>query len=171
MIPRPIEGEYAPYAIKYIDQVPHGSDILFLLENNLYKTKAFFEGIDPEKENYKYADDKWTIKEVLQHIIDTERIFSYRALCYARYEKKTLTSYDENEYAVMSFCEHKSMKTMLQDYENVRNATVSLFDSFEKTVYDNAGKWGEHQLSVRAVAYILAGHEMHHMNVIKVRYF
>ncbi len=171
MIPRPIEGEYAPYAIKYIDMVPHGTDIIWMLENNLYRTKEFFEKIAPEKHNYAYAENKWTIKEIMQHIIDTERIFAYRALCIARYEKQHMISFDENEYASMSFCENKNMETILQDYENVRSATISLCTGFEKTVYDNTTKCGEYTLSVRAAAYILAGHELHHINVIKERYF
>jgi hypothetical protein len=170
MITKPLEGEYAPYFLKYIDLVPDEVDILEFLEDTIMDTEDLLSKIPLSKQEYSYADGKWTVKEILQHIIDTERIFTYRALCIAREDKTSLPGYDENEYAAKSIANHRSMDSLLDEFDKVRDATITLFKTFPKTALSQTGISNGNPLSVRAIAYILAGHELHHLNVIQERY-
>ncbi len=133
-------------------------------------TEELILSLPKKKHEYRYAEGKWTIKEIIQHLIDTERIFCYRALCFARAETTPLPGYEENDYAANSFANNRDIDSLLDEFDQVRSCTLSLFKSFDKTVYEKTGISNGHPLSVRAIAYILAGHELHHMNVIRERY-
>ncbi len=170
MITKPLEGEYVPYFMTYIQLVPDGADVLECMEDNMMDTEELILSLPKKKHEFRYAEGKWTIKEIIQHLIDTERIFCYRALCFARAETTPLPGYEENDYAANSFANNRDIDSLLDEFDQVRSCTLSLFKSFDKTVYEKTGISNGHPLSVRAIAYILAGHELHHMNVIRERY-
>ncbi|RKE95290.1 DinB family protein [Ichthyenterobacterium magnum] len=161
--------EYNSYYQPYIDK----TEALSLREGLKLKgdaTIAFFESIPEDKFDYRYANDKWTIKEVLQHIIDTERVFTYRALCIARKDKTALPGYDQDEYADNSHANDRSVVSLMNEYKAVRLATLILFDSFSDEILLTVGNANSSKLSVRAIGFITIGHEIHHCKVIKERY-
>lgn len=165
---RPAPSSYGNYYKNYIALVKQ--DDLFKALDESVKNLEFWRSIPEEKGGFRYAEGKWSIKELLQHIIDTERIFSYRALAFARGEKTALPGYDENEYADNYLVNSRTLKEMVNELELVRKSTIALFTSFDKSVLDNVGKASGSKLSVRAAGFIIVGHEIHHINVVKERY-
>lgn len=161
--------EYHPYYGKYIDLAP---DIEYA--NALTKSRAntilFLKSIPVEKLEYRYEDDKWTIKEILQHIIDTERIFAYRALRIARQDATPLAGYEQDDYVPPSKSNRLSLQQLLDDYSIVRDCTLSLYKSMDDSMLENIGNASGNAMSARAALGILVGHEIHHCNVIKERY-
>ena len=166
---RPKENTYGDYYRNYISLVEE-NDLFSALESSVNRSQTFWNSIPEEKGDYCYAEGKWSIKELLQHIIDTERIFSYRALAFARGEKTALPGYDEIQYADNCFADSRSLKEMVNELAVVRKSTIALFKSFDESVLDNIGKASGSNLSVRAAGFIIVGHEIHHMNVMKERY-
>ncbi|MDP1677470.1 MAG: DinB family protein [Bacteroidota bacterium] len=169
-IEKPKSGEYDPYAIMYIKLLPDDGRVLHHLKNNFTKTKRFISSLPKKKLTYRYSKDKWTIKEILVHIIDDERIYAYRALRIARGDKTPLPGFEQNDYVPFSKANERTLANIFTEYETVRNATLSLFNSFNKEDLVRTGTANDHMVSVRALIYHLAGHELHHMNIIKERY-
>jgi uncharacterized damage-inducible protein DinB len=130
----------------------------------------FLESIPADKYDYRYGDDKWTIKEVLQHIIDAERIFTYRALCFARKDKTFLPGFDENSYADHSKAAKRDWNMMVEEIKALRKASEYLFASFDAEQLDETGTSNNNPVYVLAVGFIVIGHAMHHVKVIKERY-
>ena len=161
--------EYVSYQKIYLNLVKDGP-IVVLLEKSLLEFIAFFNSIDEEKLDYSYQDGKWTIKELILHMIDTERVFQYRALRFARNDKTNLPGYDENFYVPNSNASSRSLDTLLNEYTTVRNSTIALFSSFDEKSMLCIGNSGESTMSVRAIAFITLGHQIHHINIIKERY-
>lgn len=168
-IAKPNADEYAAYTINYIKLVPD-DNLLRHLADNLKATVEFVLGLPADKLAYRYAPGKWTIREVMQHVADTERIFAYRALCFARADKTALQGFDENFYAANSAANERDIKSIMREFVAVRNATISLFDGFDEKVLTRIGTANNNPTSVRALAYQIAGHESHHVNIIKERY-
>ena len=166
---RPQENTYGDYYRNYISLVEE-NDLLSALSNSVNRSLSFWSNLTEEQGNYRYAEGKWSIKELLQHIIDTERIFSYRALAFARGEKTALPGYNENQYADNCLADSRSLQEMIDEFVLVRKSTITLFKSFDESVLDNLGKASDSNLSVRAVGFIIIGHEIHHMNVVKELY-
>lgn len=169
---KPLEGEYNPYFKKYIDLVPEG-DFLFLLKQNLNEAVSFFESIPFEKHNYQYAVGKWTIKEVLMHIMDTERVMSYRALVSARADKTTiLYTMDEDLYAAAANVNisRRTMEDLLIELKAIRVATEKLYENITENQSKFLASGLTHPISARALGYIMIGHVLHHLNVVKERY-
>jgi len=164
------EDEYRDYYSSYI-QLTNGLDLLDQLETNRKNLKMIFEGMQGEKANYAYADGKWTIKEVLGHMIDTERIFNYRALALSRGEKVSLPGYDHDQYVENANFSDLAIEFLLNDYEHVRNSTVSLFHSFNDEQVMRRGIVNDSEFTVRGLGYVIVGHEMHHQKVLKEKYF
>jgi len=164
-----IKDEYNPYYKQYIDKA---GDVTITagLKDNGDATIAFLESISEEKLEYRYAEDKWTIKEIIQHIIDTERIFTYRALCIARNDKTLFPGYDQDYYGASSEANNRSMYSLMNEYKAVRLASIILFESFSEEMLKRIGVASNSNLSPRAVAFITIGHENHHCEVIKERY-
>ena len=161
--------EYNPYYDRYIEK--SGSVSLKSgLKDNGDATIAFLESIPEGKLEYRYEEGKWTIKEIIQHIIDTERIFTYRALCIARGDKSLFPGYDQDEYAASCEANKRSMVSLMNEYKAVRLASIILFDSFSEDMLSRIGTASNSNLSPRAVAFITIGHENHHCEVIKERY-
>jgi uncharacterized damage-inducible protein DinB len=169
-IEKPKEGEYAPYAIMYIGLLPDDGLVLKHLRDNLEATKKFILALPAEKLAYRYAEGKWTIKEILVHISDDERIYAYRALRFARNDKTELPGFEQDDYARYSRANERDLDDILEELTTVRNATISLFNSFDNDALTRAGVANGHVMSVRAAAYHIAGHELHHINIIKERY-
>lgn len=169
-IEKPGEGEYAPYAIMYIGLLPGDGLVLKHLRENLKVTTEFILSLPEEKLTYRYAEGKWTIKEVLAHIVDDERIYAYRALRFARNDKTELPGFAQDTYALHSGANGRRAEDILKEFAAVRRATISLFDGFDSEALTRAGVADGKVMSVRAAAYHIAGHELRHMNIIKERY-
>ena len=167
---KPGEGEYNPYANKYIRLLPDDGLVLKHLKKNLNQVISFILSIPEEKLMYRYAENKWTIKEILVHIMDDERIFMYRALRIARNDKTPLPGFEQDDYVPYSRANERSLANIFREYKTVRNATLSLFNSLSKEDLMRVGTANNHHVNVRALAYHIAGHELHHLNIIKERY-
>jgi hypothetical protein len=168
-VPRPSSSEYAPFYAGYVAGVPDG-DLIALLEEQGQETLALLGAISEEQSNYRYAPGKWTVREVLGHIMDGERVFSYRALTFARGDAGPLPSFDENAWAAASNAGRRTMKDLLGEYRAVRAATVALFRSFGEEELARSGVASKNPVTVRALAYIVAGHERHHLKILRERY-
>ncbi|MNH98714.1 DinB superfamily protein [compost metagenome] len=169
MITRPEVNEYLPNVQRYIDLVPEG-DIVQILQAQLNTNLCLLSDLNEDKGNYRYAPDKWTLKSVIGHIADVERLSSYRILRIARGDVGVLSGYDRDLFVANSSLDAVSLTNVLHDYEAVRNATISLIDNLPEKAILHVGEFNQHPLSVRACIYMIAGHEIHHMNVIKSRY-
>lgn len=168
-IQRPLPGTYPPYYDTYISKVQ--SDNLFeeLLTVH-YDTIDLITSIDLETQHFRYAEGKWNIKEILQHIMDTERIFSYRALCIARGDSTPLPGFDENQYALHSYATARNMNDIAREFSVLRASTIELIKSLNENVWSNTGTADSHIVSLPALFYAILGHEIHHMQVINERY-
>jgi hypothetical protein len=170
-IPKPLEGEYPPYAIMYMKLIPEGQ-VLEFLRDNFIVVKELIYGL-PEKMLYhRYAPGKWSIKEVLVHIVDDERIFAYRALRFARGEQQNLIGFDQDAYALQSRADERDLDNIFGEYEAVRRSTIALFNGLPEDSLTRMGKGtgSFNNATVRALAYHIAGHEQHHINLIRERY-
>lgn len=169
-IEKPEEGEYAPYTIRYIGLLPDDGLVLQHLEHNLTATSDFILSLPEEKLTSRYAEGKWTIKEILAHVVDDERIYAYRALRFARNDKTELPGFDQDDYAVHSGANERDIKDILREFATVRKATISLFEGFSREALVRRGVADGKVMSVRAAAYHIAGHEIRHLNIIRERY-
>jgi len=170
IIDKPEAGEYAPYTLIYIGLLPDDGLILKHLQDNLATTSQFMRSLSEDKLRYRYAEGKRTIKEIVAHLIDDERIYSYRALRFARNDQTELPGFEQDDYALESGANERSLEDLLHEFAKVRSATISLFESFDNAVLMKAGVASGNVMSVRAAAYHIAGHELRHLNIIKERY-
>jgi hypothetical protein len=167
---RPQQGEYNPYFQSYIDEVPEG-DFLEVLYQNTKASSEFFENIPAEKHNYRYAADKWNIKELLIHIIDAERVFSYRALVASRGDDKVVLPHmDDHLYVQNAIVAGRLYDDLVAEFKAVRNATEKFFETVSDKQSSFKAKTETHPITARALGYIIVGHMMHHMKVIGERY-
>lgn len=167
---RPTEQEYAPFYGGYVDKVKE-NDPLPALESALEEARQFFNKLPAEKADHRYAEGKWSVKEVIQHMIDTERVMAYRALRFARHDKTELPGYDENAWVEALDLRDRSLQDLGKELLELRLSTLRLFRSFPEAVYTNTGIASGQPASVRAIAYIIVGHQRHHFNILKERYF
>ena len=161
--------EYIPYYMTYISKAGD-LDLIEGLKSSFKTTVAFFNALPDDKLEYVYADKKWTVKEIIQHLIDAERVFAYRALRFARSDENSLPGYDENEYASASLANHRSIEELIEDYSSLRESTIHLFQSFSDAMLMKMGRASGGEMSVRAIGFVITGHETHHCQVIKDRY-
>jgi hypothetical protein len=168
-MPKPSPTSYAVYFQRYVDQVPE-NDLIPAFKNQTAGIDIFLSSITEEKSAYAYAEGKWSIKELLQHIIDTERIFNYRALCFARGEKANLPGFEENDYAANSYANSRSWKSLTAEFLAVRKSTELLFESFNEAVINNAGFSNNNPNTVASLGFIIAGHYYHHKKILLERY-
>ena len=169
-IPKPEPGEYAPYAVMYIDLVPDDGRVLDHLREGFTTLKELVLSLPEEKLAHPYAPGKWTIKDILVHLIDDERVYAYRALRFARGDDKELPGFEQDDYAASARANERDLASILEEYEAVRRSTVALYESFDESVYTHAGTADGTRMSVRALIYHIAGHERHHLKVIRERY-
>ena len=161
--------EYNPYYETYIAKAAN-LNLKEGLKSNQAITEAFLNTIPKDKLEYRYAEGKWTVKDIIQHIIDTERIFAYRALRVARNDKTALPGFEENDYALTGNANPRTLESLLAEYNAVRQATIALFNSFSDDMLKHIGTASNSPISARAIGFIIIGHEAHHCNVIKERY-
>lgn len=166
---RPSEKDYAPYYKSYIEKIK-GDDIIDIFQEQLNTASEFFLLIPEEKGNYTYAEGKWCIKEVLGHLVDTERIFAYRALCIARGEKQSLPGYEQDDYVKEAGFNKRTLKDLSDEFAFLRKSNIALFNSFTESELNRRGIVNESEVTVRAILFIIAGHCMHHIKVIKEKY-
>ncbi|MED3561319.1 DinB family protein [Bacillus xiapuensis] len=169
MLQRPNESEYPAYYQPYIQLVPEGN-LLQVLKDELQKTITLFEGISEEDSYFRYDENKWSIKEVLCHMADTERIMSYRLLRVGRGDETPLAGFNENDYVNGSQIERLPLKNILDDFLATRNATISLIQNMPETAWENKGVANDTPITTRSIAYIIAGHAIHHKKIITERY-
>jgi uncharacterized damage-inducible protein DinB len=165
-------GEYPSYTEMYMKWLPNDGLILKHMEDNFYAVKKFILSLSPDKLLYRYQPGKWSIKEILVHIIDDERIFSYRALRFARNEKANLIGFDQDSYAYFSKADERDLDSIFEEYEFVRKATIALYKGLPEEALDRMGHGTGtfNDATVRALVYHIAGHEQHHINLIKEFY-
>jgi hypothetical protein len=168
-IARPAAGEYNPYYQKYVDLVPD-HDLLETLQRQGGETVTLLRGVSEEKSATGYAPGKWTIREVVGHLTDAERVFTYRALSFARGDAHALPSFDENAWAATSNAKHRPLEDHIDDFIAVRASTLALFRGFTPTEFERGGVASANRVTVRALAWITAGHERHHVGVLRDRY-
>lgn len=168
-ISKPQEGHYKPYSIAYISLVEDNAPV-HLLQTDWNTTKAFFLSILKEKWDYRYAEGKWTIKEMVVHMIDTERIFAYRALRIARNDATPLAGFEQNDYVPFSNAESRNIEDMIAEFEAVRTSNYYLFKNVDNTAWNRTTLVDNHPVSVQALFYMIIGHARHHVKVIKEKY-
>lgn len=175
-IDKPKNDEYPEYSHIYMDLLKDDGLILYHLYENFYKIKNFIYSLPEEKLGYRYAEGKWTIKEILVHLIDDERIFTYRALRYARNDCTPLHGFEQNDYAKFSHANQRSLDSIFEEYWAVRSSTILLFQNLPEDSFMRHGSGIDsngniiNTRTVRALAYHIAGHELRHIKIIKERY-
>jgi len=169
MTTRPEATEHAPYYGKYISLVPDG-DIVALLEQQLRGTTALLSSVSEEQAEYRYAPEKWTVKQVLGHVTDTERIFAYRALRISRHDATPIEGFEQDDYVRYGPFETCKMTELVEDFADVRRATLSVFRRLEAEAWQRRGTANQNEVTVRALAYCIAGHELHHIAILKDKY-
>jgi hypothetical protein len=169
MIARPQETEVAPYYFLYINQVT-GDDPIAAIKNQLAESQAVFAKISEEKSLHRYAPDKWSIRQVLNHITDTERAFAFRALWFARGFDTPLPSYDQNIAATGADADRISWAAHVEEFQNVRLSTISLFRNMPSQAWTRSGIASGNPFTVRALAYIIPGHLAYHVTLLRERY-
>ena len=166
---RPATTEYAPYYERYVGLVPAG-DIVQTLSTQLEETLTALGAIPEAQAGYRYAPGKWSIKEVIGHIIDSERIFAYRALCFARNDNRPIAGFEQDDYMQNSDFDARTLADLAAEFEYVRRGNIMLFDSLSDAAWSRRGIASDVEVSVHALGFIIAGHERHHMKVLKERY-
>ena len=170
-ISRPTEKHYdvKSFQHRYIQAVM-GDDALQTLKENLVIVEKFFKNIPENKLHYRYFEGKWTPIEIIGHMIDTERVLCYRALCVARNDKQNLPPFEEDDYVNATNFEKKSLRSLLLQYKTQRKSTLLLFKSFSKKELERVGKANNLPTSAKSLAWVIAGHELHHLTILKERY-
>ena len=168
MIPK---NEYAPYFEQYIQLVTkENTSIIENLEKSQNNFESLLRDLPKEKHDFSYAEGKWTLKELIQHIIDTERIFCYRALCFARNDKTSLPGFDQDIFVDNDTANERDYYDLLDEMSTLRKSSIQLYKSFSKEALLRIGVASENKMSVRALGYLFSGHQIHHLNVVKERY-
>lgn len=162
--------EIGEFYWRYINLISKEKELLEVLKDNTEYIVQFLKSIPSEKWNFRYAPEKWSILEMIQHIIDTERIFIYRALCLARNEKKALPGFDHDTYVQNSNAESRNPDDLIDEFQLVRDSAIMLFKSFKEEMLKNQGTMSGLPATPRAIGFIMAGHSLHHKQIIEKRY-
>jgi len=166
---RPQSGESAPYYERYISLVP-GNDVLAAFDDQRRQTLLLLSGRTEADGDLRYAPDKWSLKEVLGHVNDTERVMGYRALRIARGDATPIEGFEQDDYVRSGPFARRPLSDLIEDYIAVRRATVSLFRNLDEPAWTRRGTAADNEVTVRALAYIIAGHELHHRRIIEEKY-
>jgi uncharacterized damage-inducible protein DinB len=169
-IARPEPGEYAPYYDRYISLVS-GNDILTTLESQRRQMLLLLSGRDEADGDFRYAPEKWSAKEVLGHVCDTERIFAYRALRISRGDRTPLAGFEQDDYVRNGPFAQRPLAEIIEDYIAVRRATITLLRNLDEQAWQRRGVANNNEVTVRAIAYTMAGHELHHRRILEEKYF
>jgi hypothetical protein len=169
LIPRPAPAEYAPFYGTYIAQVPEG-DVLTILETQRRDTQQLLARVSEAAALHRYAPGKWSVKEVVGHVSDSERVFSYRALRFARGDAQPLPGFDEQLWVPTAAFDRRSLPDLAAELDAVRRATIALFGACDAAALARSGTANNREITVRALAYVIAGHERHHVGILRERY-
>jgi hypothetical protein len=169
MLKRPENHEFSEYHTGYIQLVPEG-DLIPILEQQLKDTICLLNNLTEEKAGFRYAPEKWSIKEMVGHMADTERIMSYRLLRFSRGDETPLAGFEEDDYVRGASFDAATLEDLIDNFTAVRKATIALLKGIAPEAFLRSGFVNKGNLSARALAYILAGHELHHRSVLKARY-
>jgi len=170
VIARPQAGEYAPYYERYISLIGE-NDILSTLDRQRRETVLLLSGLSEEQGDFRYAPEKWSAKQVLGHVCDTERVFAYRALRIARGDATPMEGFEQDDYVKNGPFARHVIAEVIEDYIAVRRATISLLRSLEEAAWSRRGIANKNDVTVRALAYTIAGHEVHHRRILEEKYF
>ena len=166
---RPSKGDYNEYYQQYIDQI-NGDDIFRILVEQNLESQNILNSFSESKGNYKYAEGKWTVKQVIGHLMDVERIFAYRALCIARGETSPLPGMDQDTYVANGNFNKRQIFDLVYEYRLLRESNILLFGSFDKSILQNRGVASGYEVTVLALMFMTAGHEKHHLKVLTEKY-
>jgi hypothetical protein len=166
---RPQAGEYGSFYQRYID-LASDEDVVAALDAQGQETAALFAGLSDEQASQRYAPDKWSIKQLAAHVTDGERVFAYRALAIARGETQPLPGFDQDPYVANSGADERSISDLTGELAAVRRANLMMFRAFTEEAWRRMGTASDHPVSVRAIAYVILGHERHHVNILRERY-
>ena len=166
---RPAPHEAHEYFHRYINKVP-GDDFLQSLKDSTTSILAMLENLAEAKWDYRYAEGKWSVKEALVHMMDTERIFSYRALRVARNDQTPMPGFEQDDYVPFYEVDHRSPASLIAEYKAIRQATLEMFENFSDEMLGRVGTASGHPISARALGFMTAGHELHHLEIFKERY-
>lgn len=168
MIPK---NEYAPYFEQYMQLVTkEGKSIIENMQDSQIEFDTILRNLPKEKHTFSYAEGKWTLKELIQHSIDTERVFCYRALCFARNDKTSLPGFDQDIFVDNGNANQLEFSDLLDEMSTLRKSTIQLYKSFSEEALLRIGVASGNKISVRALGYLFSGHQMHHLNIVKERY-
>ena len=166
---QPHQDEYAPYYHQYIQKVPQGS-IIELLLHQIDEVAKIFSGISEENSLFRYAEGKWNIKEILGHIVDTERIFACRALRFSRNDKTNLPGFEQNDFVHNANYNELKLSDLLEEFITLRRSNLKMFNNFSVDMWIRKGTANGNLITVRAIAFILYGHAIHHLTILRDRY-
>jgi len=166
---RPRSADYQLYYDRYIQLVKE-EDALTALQHAFETFLTFIEKVPEKKGNYRYDPEKWTIKEVVQHLMDTERIMAYRALRFSRNDLTNLSGFDQETYIQEASMDNRSLESLIEEYKLVRANTLVLYEYFDQEMLGRSGVANDAYVTVNAIGYIIAGHELHHMRILKEKY-
>ncbi len=166
---RPEADEFAPYYGTYISKVPEG-DILATLRSQASEMARWGAGLTEAQGALRYAPDKWSVRQVIGHLADAERVFVYRAMCFARADQTSLPAFDENAYVANAAFDDRALRGLVEELQAARAGTLAFFDSLSDQELQRRGTANGRAVSVRALAWITAGHEAHHRRILKERY-
>lgn len=168
-VQRPQSDEHNPYYSRYISLVPD-ADILATLRGQIRETAALLRGLSDEKGNFRYAPGKWSVKEVVGHLSDTERVFGYRALRIARNDQTPLAGFEQDDYVRFGPFAQRSLAELVDEFAAVRQCSLFLLSELDEEGWRRRGTANNSAITVRAIAYIVAGHELHHRSILKEKY-
>ncbi|WP_019909699.1 DinB family protein [Paenibacillus sp. HW567] len=170
MIQRPERSEYSDYTARYVSLVPSEGELATILRVQSDLTFELLGGLTEEQGSYRYAPDKWSVKQLIGHLTDNDRIMSYRLLAIARGEQAPLPGYEENSYAAAGDFDRFTLQDLVRQYKLVRQSTLALLESLPEEAWSRMGTASSAPISVRAIACVIIGHELHHLAVLKERY-
>lgn len=166
---RPLPGDYAPFYENYVQQSV-GEDVLQIINQSGPALDAWLDSLPQSIASYAYAPGKWTVAQLLQHMIDTERVFAFRAMCIARGEQQPLPGFDENDYANNATASHRDFDTLKKEFKLLRQSTILLFQSFLPGDWEKAGTASGAKVTTNAMGFIMVGHVLHHIKIYQERY-
>lgn len=169
-MPKPLITEVPAFYQNYVEGV-HYDELVPALINSGNETTDLLKSIPEASGDYKYAEGKWTIRQVIAHMMDAERVFAYRALTFARNDKAELPGFEENDWAIEANAENRKLYKLIEEYNNVRASTIDLFGSFNQKMLARVGSANGVKMSVNTIGFVIVGHETHHRKILNERYF